>query len=291
VVVERAAVVGAGTMGAEIAQVIAGAGIDVILRDVRADLVERGLDRARSITERRLRKHVERGRLTSEDAERQLAEASGRLSGTTDYDGFAGAEVVIEAVPERMELKHAVMAELDAVTNDRAILASNTSALSISAIGAVTRRPERVVGLHFFYPASVMRLVEVVVGANTAPETARRALNFASALGKQPVRCGERAGFVVNRILVSALAEAFRAREEAGLAPEDVDSALRDGGGLPMGPFQLYDQLGLDTMLAIEEHLREHHGERFHVSDELRSRVAAGELGRKTGRGFYEHRS
>jgi len=188
-----------------------------------------------------------------------------------------------------MDVKHEVFAELDAATPGHAILASNTSGLSISELAAGTTRPDRVVGMHFFLPASVMRLVEVVEGEATSEETVQAVVGFAQQLRKQPIRCLDQAGFVVNRILAAGLGELWRAQAEEGLSFEQVDETVREAKAAPMGPFELSDWIGLDTLLHLAEHLREFYGERFHISAELSERVAAGDLGRKSGRGFYEH--
>jgi len=285
----KAAVVGAGTMGGEIAQAIAAANLPVVLRDVDEGALESGLTAARSATERQLGALVKKERLTQEQAGAQLEEVMARITPTTTYEGFGDVDLAIEAVPERIELKHAVFAELDATTPGHAMLASNTSALSISELGVATTRPDKVVGIHFFWPASVMRLVEIVEGEQTSESTIQAAANFAQQIRKQPVRCLDAPGFVVNRVLFAAFSEAWRAQAEDGLSFEDVDAAIRESKAAPMGPFWLTDLLGLDTILHVGEHLNESFGERFYVSPELRERVAEGHLGRKTGKGFYDH--
>ena len=285
----RAAVVGAGTMGGEIAQAIASADVPVVLRDVDSAPLEQGLATARRATERQLRGLVKRERMTEAQAATKLEAIIGRIHATTGYEGFGDVDLAIEAVPERMDVKHEVFAELDAATPGHAILASNTSGLSISELAAGTTRPDRVVGMHFFLPASVMRLVEVVEGEATSEETVQAVVGFAQQLRKQPIRCLDQAGFVVNRILAAGLGELWRAQAEEGLSFEHVDETVREAKAAPMGPFELSDWIGLDTLLHLAEHLREFYGERFHISAELSERVAAGDLGRKSGRGFYEH--
>jgi 3-hydroxyacyl-CoA dehydrogenase len=281
VFVFKAAVVGAGTMGGEIAHVIAGAGIPVVLKDVDPAYVEAGIAKARSLWQNQ----VDAGKLDAAELERR----AGLISGATEYDGFGDVDFVIEAVPERLDVKQAVFAELDEVTPGRAILATNTSALSISDIAVATSRPEQVVGFHFFYPASVMRLIEVVEGECTTPDTAQTAINFAGTLRKTAIRCGEEPGFVVNRILTSAVSEIWRYQEETGAAMEDVDRLIADSKVAPMGVFRLIDLLGLDTVLHVAEHLTQSYGERFYVPEGMRRRVAAGELGVKTRKGFYDY--
>jgi 3-hydroxyacyl-CoA dehydrogenase len=198
-------------------------------------------------------------------------------------------DFVIEAVPERMQVKQAVMGELDAVTPGQAILASNTSSLSITEMAEATSRPDKVCGFHFFYPASMMRLIELIEGEETSGETLQSAANFAQQIRKTAVRCGEVPGFVVNRILNSAVSEVWRVTEEEDLEVEEVDKLIKDSGTVPMGPFFLTDLLGLDTVLHVAEHLRESYGDRFYVSSRMKELVEAGDLGQKTGKGFYEH--
>jgi 3-hydroxyacyl-CoA dehydrogenase len=285
----KAAVVGAGTMGGEIAQVIASAGTPVVLKDVKQEFVDQGLTKAREVTQGQLAGLVAKEKITQEDADRQLEEIVGRISGTVEYEGFGDVDFVVEAVPERMDVKQAVLAELDAVTPGHAILSSNTSSLSVTEMGEATTRPDKVCGFHFFYPASMMRLIEVIEGEETSDETVQAAANFAQAIRKTAIRCGEVPGFVVNRILNSSVSEVWRMVEEEGLDPHEVDKVIKDSGTVPMGPFFLTDLLGLDTVLHVAEHLRDSYGDRFFVSPKMKELVAAGNLGQKTGRGFYEH--
>ena len=276
-------------MGGEIAQVVAAAGIPVVLKDVKQEFVDAGLAKAREVTQAQLGGLVAKGKIGQEDADRQLEEVLGRITGATDYDGFGDADFVVEAVPERMEIKQSVFAELDEVTPGHAILASNTSSLSISEMGEATLRPDKVCGFHFFYPASMMRLIEMVEGEETSEETLQAAVNFAQAIRKTPIRCGEVPGFVVNRILNSAASEVWRVTDEEGLEVEEVDRVVKDSGTVPMGPFFLTDLLGLDTVLHVAIHLRESYGDRFYVSPKMKELVEAGNLGQKSGKGFYEH--
>jgi 3-hydroxyacyl-CoA dehydrogenase len=287
----KAAVVGAGTMGGEIAQVVASAGIPVVLKDVDQKFVDQGLEKAREVTQGQLGGLVQKEKISQEDADRQLEEIVGRIQGTTDYEGFGDVDFVVEAVPERMDIKQQVFEELDAVTPGHAILSSNTSALSITEMGEATIRPENVVGFHFFYPASVMRLIEVVEGGETSEETLQTATNFAQQIRKQAIRCAEAPGFVVNRILNSAVSEIWKVTDEEGLDPKEVDKVVQESKAAPMGPFFLTDLLGLDTVLHVAEHLRESYGDRFYVSPRMKELVEAGNLGQKTGKGFYEHGS
>jgi 3-hydroxyacyl-CoA dehydrogenase len=285
----KAAVVGAGTMGGEIAQVIASAGIPVVLKDVKQEFVDQGLEKARQVTQGQLGGLVAKEKITQEDADRQLEEIVGRIAGTVDYGGFGDVDFVVEAVPERMQIKQAVFAELDAVTPGHAILSSNTSSLSITEMAEATTRPDKVCGFHFFYPASMMRLIEVIEGDETSEETVQAAANFAQAIRKTAVRCGEVPGFVVNRILNSSVSEVWRVVDEEDLDPHEVDKVIKDSGTVPMGPFFLTDLLGLDTVLHVAEHLRDSYGDRFYVSPRMKELVEAGNLGQKTGKGFYEH--
>ena len=285
----KAAVVGAGTMGGEIAQVVASAGIPVVLKDVKQEFVDQGLTKAREVTQAQLGALVAKEKITQEDADRQLDEVLGRIQGTLDYEGFGDVDFVIEAVPERMEIKQAVFGELDAVTPGHAVLASNTSSLSVTEMGEATTRPDKVCGFHFFYPASMMRLIEVIEGEESSEETIQAAAAFAQQIRKTAVRCGEVPGFVVNRILTSAMSEVWRATDEEGLEVEEVDKLIKDSGTVPMGPYFLTDLLGLDTVFHVAEHLHESYGDRFYVSSKMKELVEAGNLGQKTGKGFYEH--
>jgi 3-hydroxyacyl-CoA dehydrogenase len=285
----KAGVVGAGTMGGEIAQVLAAVDLPVVLKDVDQRFVDQGLAKAREVTEGQLRALVQKEKITEEQAAAQLEHTIGLITGTTDYDGFGDVDFVIEAVPERMEIKQQVFAELDASTPGHAILASNTSSLSITEMGEATQRPDRVVGFHFFYPASMMRLIEVIEGEETSEETMQATANFAQKIRKMPIRCGEVPGFVVNRILNSAGSEIWRHKDESGLSAQEIDKEIADAKVTPMGPFYLSDLLGLDTVLHVAEHLRASYGDRFYVSPEMKELVAAGNFGQKTGKGFYEH--
>jgi enoyl-CoA hydratase / 3-hydroxyacyl-CoA dehydrogenase len=279
----KAAVVGAGTMGGQIAQTIAASGTPVVLKDVKDELVQAGLDEARNVTQGQVDGLVEKGRLTEEQAAAQVEEVVGRIHGSTSYEGFGDVDFVIEAVPERMEIKQAVFAELDAVTPGHAVLASNTSSLSITEIGEATHRPDKVVGFHYFYPASVMPLIEIVEGDDTSAETVGIAVNFAQAIRKQPITCAEVPGFVVNRILNSGISEIWREQEEKGLSIKRIDEGVGAANVVPMGPYFLVNLLGLDTVVHVAEHLHESYGARFYVPEGMQRLVADGKLGAKTG--------
>ena len=232
----KAAVVGAGTMGGQIAQTIAAAGIPVVLKDINQDLVRAGLDEARKVTEGQVGKLVSKERITAEQGEAQIEEILGRIEGTTSYESFGDVDFVIEAVPERMDIKQAVFAELDAATPGHAILASNTSSLSIGEIGEATLRPDKVIGFHYFYPASVMPLVEIVEGEETSPETVTAALTFAQTIRKQPISCVEVPGFVVNRILTAGMSELWREQESGNCRSRRSTRALARPGWSPWAP-------------------------------------------------------
>jgi 3-hydroxyacyl-CoA dehydrogenase len=277
----KAGVVGAGAMGGEIAHVIADAGIPVVLKDVDQTFVDQGLEKARSLWQAR----VDAGKLDSAGLEGKLK----LIVGTTGYESFGNVDFVVEAVPERIETKRTVFSELDKATPGHAILASNTSSLSVTEMALATSRPDRVVGFHFFYPASVMRLIEVIEGDETSLETVQAAVNFAQAIRKTAIRCGESPGFVVNRILNSSASELWRAQEETGTDVKEIDRIVAESKAAPVGPFYLCDLLGLDTVLHVAEHLRDSYGDRFHTHARMRELVAEGKLGAKTGEGFYEH--
>lgn len=285
----RAAVVGAGTMGGEIAQVIASAGVPVVLKDVEDRFVDQGLAKARQVSEAQVKALVKKGAVSEDDAEGEVEAVLARIAGTTSYDDFGQVDFVVEAVPERMDLKRVVLGEIDAATPSHAIISSNTSSLSIGEMSEATTRPDQFVGFHFFYPASQARLIEVIPGRHTAPKTVRIATAFAQDIRKQPVRAVDSAGFVVNRVLMAAISEMWLTQHEESLDPMAVDAAVMSTKAAPMGPFYLSDLLGLDTVMHVAEHLRESLGERFYVSRELTELVEGGNLGQKTGRGFYEH--
>ena len=285
----RAAVVGAGTMGGQIAQTIAAAGIPVVLKDIDEQLVQAGVEEARNVTRGQLDKLVQREKLTAEQAQAQLEEVLARISGTVTYEGFGEVDFVVEAVPERMEIKQDVFAQLDAAVPGHAILASNTSSLSITEIADATLRPDKVIGFHYFYPASVMPLIEIVEGEETSAETTTAAVTFAQAIRKQPITCGEVPGFVVNRILNSGTSEVWREQERQGLSIKAIDEGMGAAGVIPVGPYRLVDLLGLDTVLHVAEHLQRSYGEeRFYVPRGMQKLVSEGKLGAKSGReGFY----
>ena len=278
----RVGVVGLGTMGAGIAQVCIGAGIATIGRDVTDALAER----ARATVDRYLSRAVEKGRLTEDDKDAAL----GRLSLTTELGRLADCDLVIEAVVEELDVKREVFGELDRVLGPDAILATNTSALSVTEIAAATDRPDRVVGMHFFNPAPVLPLVEVVRTELTDPAVFEAAYAFAEQIGKQPIACNDTPGFVVNRILIPLLNDCVRVIDEARVSPEDVDRAMRYGTNWPIGPCALIDLIGIDVHVHASEALFEALREpRMAPPARLVRMAQAGHLGRKTGRGFFEY--
>lgn len=280
--IQRIGVIGAGVMGSEIAQVAAAAGCSVVLVDIDDAAVQRGLAHARAIGERR----VAKGRLTQDDADAIV----GRIAGSATLDAIGDCDLVIEAGPEVLELKRTLWQAIDLAASPSALLASNTSGLSITTLARVTRRPERVMGLHFFNPASVMRLVEVIRGVDTADATIAFGAAVAERLGKVPVRVMECPGFLVNRILVRALAEAYRYADELNADRATADQAVVDGGPAPMGPFALGDLIGLDTTLNVQRDLEAHYGERFVAGASLAAEVDSGRLGKKSGAGLVTGR-
>jgi len=285
----KAAVVGAGVMGGEIAQVIAAADIPVVLKDVDQELVDAGRTQARKVTEKQASKLAAKGKLSEDDAAAMVERTLGRITGAVDYDGFGDVDFVVEAVPEKMAVKRAVLAELDAATPGHAILASNTSGLSISEMADATQRPHLVVGFHFFWPASVMRLIEVIEGEDTSPQAMQAAITFAQQLRKVPIRAGECPGFVVNRILLSTASEVWRYQDESGVPVEQLDDFITEQAQMPMGPFRVADMSGLDTTVKVAHDLRDAYGDRFYVHRGMEEHLERGELGAKSGKGFYEH--
>lgn len=281
--VHKAAVVGGGTMGGQIAQAIAASDTPVVIKDVDQKFVDHAIEEVRNVTSGQLGGLVKKEKLTQEQADARLAEVMGLVIGTTSYDEFGDVDFVIEAVPEKMAIKQAVFAELDVVTPGHAILSSNTSGLSISEMAEATIRPDKVVGFHFFYPASVMPLVEVIIGDETTSDTVQSASNFAQAIGKQPITCGEVPGFVVNRILNSAVGEIWRAQEEQSLSIAKIDEGVGAANVAPMGPFILADMLGLDTVFHVAENLNDAYGDSFYVHQGMKKLVSEGKLGAKTG--------
>jgi 3-hydroxybutyryl-CoA dehydrogenase len=280
---KRLVVIGAGLMGSGIAQVAAQAGYDVTLRDVGEDALARG----RGAIARSYAKFVEKGRLTEADRDAALA----RITTTTDLDAAAEADIVVEAVFERIEVKHEVFVALDKIARADAVLATNTSAIPITQIGAVTSRPESVVGTHFFSPVPMMKLCELVRGRKTSDETLARAREFAEGVGKTCIVVNrDVAGFVTTRLIVALSVEAARLVESGVATAEDVDVACRLGFGHAMGPLQTMDLTGVDIMVNAARNIyTDTQDEKFHPTEGLLRMVTAGDLGRKTGQGWYEY--
>lgn len=282
--IERVGVVGGGQMGSGIAEVAARAGSDVIVQEATAELA----DAARARIERSLARAVERGKMS----ETEQAETLGRIRFTTDLGDLADRQLVVEAVTEDEELKKEVFRRLDDLLRDEeAILASNTSSIPITRLAAVTRRPGQVVGLHFFNPVPVMALVELVTTVLSSPDTEARAEEYAShVLGKTVIRAKDRGGFVVNMLLVPYLLGAIRMYEAGVASARDIDTGMKLGANHPMGPLELCDFIGLDTMKLVADVLFDEYKEPLYASPPLLTRmVEAGLLGRKSGRGFYEY--
>jgi len=274
----KTAVVGAGAMGAEIAQAISASGIPVLLKDVDQARVGKGLDVIRKIYQRR----VDRGKMTQDELEKKMT----LVTGVTNYDGFRDVDLVVEAVLEKLELKQQIFRELDQAVQESAVLASNTSSLSISALGAATKRPHNVIGMHFFYPAHIMKLVEVIPGLETSEEVVGDVLSFAESLRKLPVRVNECPGFLVNRILMPYLNEAAYCVQEGAASAREIDEALV-AFGFPMGPFTLVDNLGFDVCREVVNILVDAYGARMAPAGIWERIYALKRFGAKSGAGFY----
>jgi 3-hydroxybutyryl-CoA dehydrogenase len=280
--IQHVGIVGAGTMGNGIAQVFAQSGFTVTLIDV----VQPMLDRARTTIEKSLAKFVEKGRMSTTDRDAAL----GRLSTGTTLDRLAGVDYVVEAIVENADAKRELFASLDSLTQPDVILASNTSSISITLLGAATHRPDKVLGMHFMNPVPLMTLVEMVRGQATSPESMKTASDLCVALGKTPVEAADYPGFIANRILMPMINEAIFAVMEGVGTPEAIDAVMKGGMNHPMGPLTLADFIGLDVCLAILEVLHEGLGDpKYRACPLLRRMVAAGHLGRKSGRGFYTY--
>ncbi len=280
--VKKVGVLGCGLMGAGIVEVCAKAGFDTVVREMSDELLEQGLERVR----RSLEKAVKKGKLEEDDKEAALA----RISGTTEPEALADRDLIIEAIVENLEEKCRTYASLDEIVKESAIFASNTSSLTITEIAMATQRTDRFLGLHFFNPVPVMRLVEVVQTLMTDEAVLTTTTEFVRAIGKEPVSCRDNSGFIVNRLLVPYLLDAIRALEEGVGSVEDIDKAMQLGCGYPMGPLTLLDFVGLDTTYYIANIMFEEYREkRFAPPPLLKQMVLAGRLGRKSGHGFYEY--
>jgi 3-hydroxybutyryl-CoA dehydrogenase len=283
--IEKIAVIGAGTMGHGIAQIAAQAGFQVVLEDMSEEFVTRGLARIQD----NLQKGVERGKLSNGDMQSALS----RIQLSTDLqDAVADADLVIEAVIEKLDAKQTLFAELDGVCKASAILATNTSSLSVSAIASATTRADRVIGLHFFNPVHIMKLLEIVVGNETSQDTLAASLEFASRISKEAITVKDTPGFATSRLGIALGLEAIRMFEQGVASAEDIDKAMVLGYNHPMGPLRLTDLVGLDIRLNIADYLFSELGsEVFRAPEILRNKVSEGKLGKKTGEGFYKWES
>ena len=280
--ISKVGVLGAGLMGHGIAQVAAHAGYDVVLREVDQERLDKGIGRI----EKQLSRAVEKGRMEQSDAEA----VRGRINGTLDYGDFGGCDLVVEAITENLQMKLDMWGELDPIVKDGAVLATNTSSLAVIDQAAATKRPERFIGLHFFNPAQVMPLLEVVQTVTTDEESLKTGFEFGEKLGKLTVHAKDKTGFIVNRLLVPYLLDAIRAYEEGVGSIEQIDAAMKAGANHPMGPFTLLDFVGLDTTKSIADIMFDEYRERrFAAPPTLRKMVAAGFYGQKSGRGFYDY--
>ncbi|MCI0341233.1 MAG: 3-hydroxyacyl-CoA dehydrogenase family protein [Planctomycetales bacterium] len=279
--VKAVAVLGAGTMGHGIAQVAAAAGFRVVLRDISREFVEKGLAGLR----KNLDAGVEKGKVTAADREKTLA----NVRGVVDLaEAVREADLVIEAIPEDLELKRRTFAEADRIAPAHSVLATNTSSLPVSAIAEATRRPERVVGMHFFNPPHLMKLLEIVRGQKTSEATVTVAREAGRRMGKECILVTDTPGFASSRLGLALGLEAMRMLEAGVASAEDIDAAMTLGYNHPVGPLKLTDQVGLDVRLAIAEHLAKTLGDRFRPPEVLRKMVAEGKLGKKSGQGFYK---
>jgi len=275
-------IVGAGTMGSGIAELVASAGKNVVLLDIEKGIVEGAIGKM----EKNLQRVARRGKIEKE----QVPLIVSRIQATGDYGDFRGADIVIEAASENMDLKKAVFAKIEENTEQSAIIATNTSTLSVTELAMSTSRPEKVVGIHFFNPAPIMKLVEVINTAKTSLETLEQTMEFARSLDKYPIMAKDRAGFVVNRILLPMMNEAIFTLDEGIATAAEIDNAMKLGANHPIGPLALADLIGLDVTLSVLNVLYTEYGDpKFRPAPLLKEMVRAGNLGRKTGKGFFEY--
>ena len=281
--IERIAVLGAGQMGNGIAQVAACAGYEVVMIDIKQDYLDKGL----AAIENSLSRVVKKERMTQQDADAAIS----LISTSTEKTSASDADLVVEAIPEIPELKFSTFAELDSICKPEAILASNTSSISINAIGEATNRPDRVIGMHFMNPVPVMKLVEIINGQDTSSEVTELVVKVSERMGKVPLACNDSPGFVSNRILCPMINEAILALEEGVAEPEAIDGIMKLGMNHPIGPLALADLIGLDTILHIMNVLHEgfEGNPKYAPSDLLKNMVSQGKLGRKSGEGFYNY--
>ena len=282
--VNSVAVIGAGQMGRGIAQVFATAGKSVVIYDISQAIV----DASKAAMEQGLAKSVAKGKMSQEDADAILGRVS--YSADTEYSDAGDVDLVVEAAIERLDLKKSIFKKLDAVAKPECILATNTSSISITEIASAVERKDKVIGMHFFNPPVVMKLIEVIRGGNTSDDTYETVFSLAQEIGKTPVTVSEAPGFVCNRLLIPMLNEAIELVQNGVASPEDIDTAMKLGCNHPMGPLTLADFIGLDTCLAIMDTIYEEtHDSKYRASLLLRKMVRAGKLGNKTGEGFFKH--
>lgn len=281
--IETVTVLGAGLMGTGIAQVVATGGYNVYLKDVSHEI----LDKSKAGIDKRLKRLIEKEKMTQQIA----AEVMDRITFTTDTKtAVKNADFIIEAIPEDLALKKKVFTEIDPMAKPSAVFASNTSELSITSLAEATSRKEKVIGTHWFFPPQVMTLIEVVVTPGTSQETLRTTLNFCEAIGKETVTCKDMQGFITSRAISALVAECLRVYEDGIASIEDIDKAMRLGFNHPIGPFQLVDMSGVDVVYHSLTELSEKYGDRFKPSDTMAKLVKEGNLGQKTGKGFYDHK-
>jgi len=280
--IQKIGVVGAGQMGNGIAHVAAAAGLDVILHDVKQEFVDRGM----KTIDKNLQRGVDKGRMTEDEKQAVL----GRIASTTDLGDFKDCDFAVEAVVEDLGVKQQIFGALDTTCRSGVILASNTSSISITKIGAATERPERVIGMHFMNPVPVMKLVEVIRGLATGDDTTQEVLSLAEKMGKTAVECRDFPGFVSNRVLMPMINEAIFCLHEGVGEPEAIDTIMKLGMNHPMGPLTLADFIGIDVCVNILDYLQEQFGDpKFRCAPNMRRMVEAGKLGRKSGAGFYDY--